>query len=302
MIDRFAAAKRELPYDAILWARENWRIAGPALIALTQDYVNGCDRSDRAADAVFFAIFMFADRADTSAFPVLCAMARDPGTINRALDDGITVALKRIVTQIWGGDLAQLTAVIDDNAAEPFSRAAFIDAYAHLMLTGAIVADDARAYLRGLYEAMDKSEDAGIVWDAWAQAYLSTGAGDAIPLIEKAVAADWIDISIADADLYRKERERYEQDHDRFVAEQVANAAPLTDMLVELSTWYAFSGEAGDDDRDARGANLDLDKSEHTPAVNPYRDVGRNSPCPCGSGLKFKKCCLPDVEQGNFLP
>jgi hypothetical protein len=27
------------------------------------------------------------------------------------------------------------------------------------------------------------------------------------------------------------------------------------------------------------------------PASNPYRDVGRNDPCPCGSGKKFKKCC-----------
>ncbi|MEZ8141776.1 prepilin peptidase [Enterovibrio norvegicus FF-33] len=26
-------------------------------------------------------------------------------------------------------------------------------------------------------------------------------------------------------------------------------------------------------------------------AVNPYKSVGRNDPCPCGSGKKFKKCC-----------
>jgi uncharacterized protein YecA (UPF0149 family) len=24
---------------------------------------------------------------------------------------------------------------------------------------------------------------------------------------------------------------------------------------------------------------------------NCYRDVGRNDPCPCGSGRKYKKCC-----------
>ncbi|HLP41456.1 MAG TPA: SEC-C metal-binding domain-containing protein [Fibrobacteria bacterium] len=24
-----------------------------------------------------------------------------------------------------------------------------------------------------------------------------------------------------------------------------------------------------------------------------YTDVGRNDPCPCGSGQKFKKCCMP---------
>jgi len=28
------------------------------------------------------------------------------------------------------------------------------------------------------------------------------------------------------------------------------------------------------------------------PAQNPLRDVGRNDPCPCGSGKKFKHCCL----------
>ena len=28
------------------------------------------------------------------------------------------------------------------------------------------------------------------------------------------------------------------------------------------------------------------------PIVNEHRDVGRNDPCPCGSGLKYKKCCL----------
>ena len=25
---------------------------------------------------------------------------------------------------------------------------------------------------------------------------------------------------------------------------------------------------------------------------DPHKDIGRNDPCPCGSGMKFKKCCL----------
>jgi len=28
------------------------------------------------------------------------------------------------------------------------------------------------------------------------------------------------------------------------------------------------------------------------PVVNLLKDIGRNDPCPCGSGKKFKKCCL----------
>jgi SEC-C motif len=37
------------------------------------------------------------------------------------------------------------------------------------------------------------------------------------------------------------------------------------------------------------------------PPRTPGKNVGRNDPCPCGSGLKFKKCCL-DKEQPNTAP
>ena len=26
-------------------------------------------------------------------------------------------------------------------------------------------------------------------------------------------------------------------------------------------------------------------------SVNPFKDIGRNDNCPCGSGKKFKQCC-----------
>jgi len=33
-------------------------------------------------------------------------------------------------------------------------------------------------------------------------------------------------------------------------------------------------------------------KQANIPYVNENRKIGRNDPCPCGSGLKFKRCCL----------
>jgi hypothetical protein len=35
------------------------------------------------------------------------------------------------------------------------------------------------------------------------------------------------------------------------------------------------------------------------PGGRPYPKVGRNDPCPCGSGRKFKKCCLDATPQGT---
>ena len=33
-------------------------------------------------------------------------------------------------------------------------------------------------------------------------------------------------------------------------------------------------------------------KKAHTQKVREYKKIGRNDPCPCGSGAKYKNCCL----------
>ncbi|MBS0380677.1 MAG: UPF0149 family protein [Proteobacteria bacterium] len=38
-------------------------------------------------------------------------------------------------------------------------------------------------------------------------------------------------------------------------------------------------------------AEVDATENEPEPYVRPAAKVGRNDPCPCGSGQKFKKCC-----------
>jgi uncharacterized protein YecA (UPF0149 family) len=70
---------------------------------------------------------------------------------------------------------------------------------------------------------------------------------------------------------------------------------PLEDAIGELSGWYAFSDAAQQDQArqtsspgHGRLAYADLPQ----PVVDPFKGVGRNDPCPCGSGKKFKKCCL----------
>jgi uncharacterized protein YecA (UPF0149 family) len=35
---------------------------------------------------------------------------------------------------------------------------------------------------------------------------------------------------------------------------------------------------------------LQIDNKKYT-VENVTADVGRNDPCPCGSGKKYKKCC-----------
>jgi uncharacterized protein YecA (UPF0149 family) len=42
-------------------------------------------------------------------------------------------------------------------------------------------------------------------------------------------------------------------------------------------------------------------KAAHTPRVREYK-IGRNDPCPCGSGLKYKNCCLKEKTYEGYKP
>jgi len=47
------------------------------------------------------------------------------------------------------------------------------------------------------------------------------------------------------------------------------------------------------------GITLDKkDKSVET-VLSSFDNVGRNDPCPCGSGLKFKKCCITKIRTNS---
>ncbi len=62
---------------------------------------------------------------------------------------------------------------------------------------------------------------------------------------------------------------------------------PFTDAVGTLSEWHSFTPEGIRERLGGPPAGL-----QGTTARNPFRHVGRNDPCPCGSGKMFKKCCL----------
>ncbi len=63
------------------------------------------------------------------------------------------------------------------------------------------------------------------------------------------------------------------------------------DNVVELSA----EGPQGMGD----GGDVGAVPKGHAAPKSGSRKVGRNDPCPCGSGKKFKKCCLGKIE-GNL--
>jgi len=63
---------------------------------------------------------------------------------------------------------------------------------------------------------------------------------------------------------------------------ELVDAAEFLPVGLRLLGSLGFTMAGGDDG----------DETDDAPHINPNRDVGRNDPCPCGSGKKFKNCCL----------
>ncbi|WP_299688021.1 YecA family protein [uncultured Vibrio sp.] len=77
-----------------------------------------------------------------------------------------------------------------------------------------------------------------------------------------------------------------EQTQQQMIAAGLDNPPALSDLVGQVDLMISEVALAADE---AMLGN----KSQ---SVNPFKDIGRNDPCPCGSGKKFKQCCGKSSE------
>ncbi|MGO1078527.1 DUF1186 domain-containing protein [Inquilinus sp. CA228] len=301
VIRDFAAADGVLPVGALNWAVDHWDEAGPRFIELMERYADGDGRSEDTGNALFFIIHLLGERMETRAFPCLCRLIRDSEATRRILGEAITETLDRILIGTFDGDLSPLKAVIEDAAADEFVREAAFEALAYHCRMGAISHEEMRAYLLHLSEHMQPRDD-NAVWMGWTTAVSSLGYEDLAATAERLIDDFLVPVGMMDVDDFRDDLRQTLDDPERKAGFIANRLMPFMDTVGTLSTWYGFSKEYRA--RRARGEEPDDDLEDPLvphgwpsitygePAVNPMRDVGRNDPCPCGSGKKYKKCCL----------
>src|SRR6185437_13313870 len=90
-------AGRTLPREAMQWLLDHWDEAAPRFIAMLDDFATGADRSDEAANALFFALHLIGERNETRAFPALCRLLHDGEAAAEMLGDAITETLRGIL-------------------------------------------------------------------------------------------------------------------------------------------------------------------------------------------------------------
>jgi hypothetical protein len=314
-----APARRTLPRTAMQQAVERWDEVGSVLLALLEATAQDGDAAERTCEILFPAIFLIAQVRDTRALRPLCRLAANGELLDDVFGDVVTEDLHVILARLYDGDQAPLRSLIEDADADEFARDAALGAIVWLTATGRIERDETARYLRDMH-AILQTQEPSFVWHGWQQGIARLGLEELVPLVEEAFAREWVDPSWLELADFQADLRAALEATDPTTGFDDCDDARYDDAASYLSGWSAFqpdvtrppiprplpnrpwsetvfpSGGAMSGNRlgqpdFATGAGM----GSGEPVRNPYRHVGRNDPCPCGSGKKFKKCCLQTV-------
>ena len=277
---------RDLPAEALdAAAAAPGRIAAAVLAALERAGT-GAELSDRDGNLLFWGIHALAESRDTRLFrPLLRALAQPADAVELLFGDALVGTLPQMAVSTFDGDEPGFRAALLDPALDGMARDGLFLAYAYLAATGRIPPADAQSCLL----AFDAERPVGASEGGW------YGWEGAVALLGRHELEARVDAARADGRLLEDL-----SSPEHFAATLAAAEAHPGD-LARFEDWgIGPFGSAVDELNVLLGhADDDVGGEPDEPARNPLRSVGRNDPCPCGSGRKFKKCCLPAASGGS---
>lgn len=301
----------EFPATAIVACLSRYDEAGPLLIGLITRAADDESIFDIDPDQFFNAIHIVAGARDTRAFAPLLRLLRRPEDEREPLLALADFTLPRIIISTFDGDHEALFEAILDPRIGDLNRSALLAAATYLAWDGHIERDRMVDFLRD-FDAPDGSMETPHLWGAWAMAIAHLGLRE----LEQACRRAFEDGRVGDSvdepyfGQILAQAEATPRDTGRFDTDDLGYIDNALDTLQRYFELYRMEKDE-DEDEEEEDDEDDLWEEDpgplrtievggrrpgpfeiQGPVVNPMRNVGRNDPCPCGSGKKAKRCCL----------
>ena len=236
-----------------------------------------------------YAIHLLAQFRERRAYPLIANLCRAPGTVvEDLLGDTVTEGLPRILATVFDDDMASIQSIVENEAGNEWVRGAAVHALGILVRWGIAKRTDVIDYFGELFRGRLERKSTH-VWNdlamECADLHAATLAGDLRGAFDEGLIDPGF-IRLADIE---DALERGEGEDDMRFGQQ--DEGPIDDAIAEMEWWACFDPEPGTVAK--RRPSASSTQAGSAPAV-PVRcepKIGRNAPCPCGSGKKYKKCC-----------
>jgi hypothetical protein len=299
------SSQERLPVEAIRAAEADPAAVLPAFLNAIETFIAASTEERAKPSPIFFIFHLLASWREKSAYRPLARLLRCvERDIDDVLGDAVTSTSGQVMAAVFDGDPQPLYEIILDPQANEFIRCTMCETLAIVTLQGELPRPEAARFLASCSADL-KPERTCVVWQGWQAAIAALGLTELRSQVKRAFERGSIDPSWMSFHHFEEDLNATLECPDA-PAWFLKHHPPLGDIVEKFSTWGFALEEVHeitdhDDERRAAGTHRSLwDGFDHGPAVNPFKNVGRNDPCPCGSGKKFKKCCLDTYRDAPF--
>lgn len=266
----------------------------PELLRVLEDTVNRAAELGADGDymAHLYAMFLLAQFRETRAYPLVVRLASLPGDLPDSLcGDFITEDLGQVLASVCGGELAGIQSLIENEATDEWVRGAALSSLVTLVAAGQKSRDEIVSYFAGLFRGK-LARKWSHVWDALVSCAANLYPAELLDDIERAYEEGLVDPGFIRLEDVKRD---LALGKDRILARLAddPHRRLVEDTVAEMGWWACFRE---DRPSHSKGAPETSARAAPRPAAHPQvkstkPKTGRNEPCPCGSGKKYKKCC-----------
>lgn len=300
IIEKIAYYDGRFPKEELQTLLDNRREATPFLLDAIRNAEEVLDKllSEEGYFLPFYALLMLAQFRETGAYPLVYELfSADARDVDDAFDDFITEDLGRVLASVSGGDTSLINRLIEDENVYEYVRSAALDSWLCLLRAGLKTREEVIAYYKTLFEKPCEEEDfirGSVTWNC-----LDLKAVELLPEIEKSYAENKIELMLMGD--WAEFQQQMAKEKSGFLDGSDRNYDLVDDMISDLESWYCFS-DPKEYMREAEtpaalpdfdfGEKLFWESQTEGTFARETPKVGKNDPCPCGSGRKYKKCCM----------
>lgn len=308
ILSKLERCEGPFPLEAVEEARARREEMTEPLLAILADTKARMREISRDKDHIahLYALFLLAEFKENRAYRLVTDLLSSPGDdIGEILADFAPDDLGRVLLAVYDGDDAPIKSLIENPGVNEWVRGAGITALKGLVARGSKPRDEVAAYYRHLLMGPPVLPGTNY-WNELVSCTADLHPGDSMEEIRRAYAECLVDEGYVALD----EIEDDAKSDPAAMMDEVRGDpefAPIENTAEEMASWPCFQveddewGDEWDDELDdewddedggATLADKALESEELGGTVRYERPkVGRNEPCPCGSGKKFKKCC-----------
>ena len=231
-----------------------------------------------------YALFLLAEFRVKEAFPVFIDIFKLPTEIlHPLLVDTLTESGGRLLASVSENNIGPIMDLIEDEEADEYSREQGLLALKILALQGVVPRREVLEYFGELLDGGLADNDQQVL-SSTISASLNLYPEEIYEIIQSVyekglILSGYVNLREVDNTLARDQEEVLGASRESFYNQFI------DDTVKEMEDWACFKKRV--EKKYNRHENLNSSQT-----VVKKNKVGRNDPCPCGSGKKYKKCCL----------